>query len=41
MIEDNIYLRLQINNYIEGIMEQTNQKLEKYVTTFKKKVDVK
>lgn len=30
MIADNIVLRLKINNYIEGILEQTNQKLDRY-----------
>jgi len=38
MIQDNINLRLKINNYIDGILEQTNQKLEKYVSQSKKRI---
>ena len=41
MISDNIKLRLRINNYIDGILEQTNQKLEKYVSTYKKRAEQK
>ena len=36
MIEDDIQLRLKLNNYAEGILEQTNQKLEKFVNYFQK-----
>ena len=39
MILDNINLRLKQNNYIEGILEQTNQKMEKYVFQFQKKIE--
>ena len=38
MILDNINLRLKINNYAEGILEQTNQKMERYIHTFQKKI---
>eukprot|EP00347_Sterkiella_histriomuscorum_P003242 403365044 len=38
MILDNISLRLKQNNYIEGILEQTNQKMEKYVYNFQRRI---
>ena len=34
MIVDDINLRLKLNNYAEGILEQTNQKLEKFANYF-------
>jgi hypothetical protein len=37
MIADNIALRLKINGYAEGILEQTNQKLDRYVNMFAKR----
>ena len=37
MIGDNINLRLKMNNYIEGILEQTNQKMERMISGFNRK----
>jgi hypothetical protein len=39
MIIDNIELRKKINSYIEGITEQTNQKLENYAARQKRKAN--
>ncbi len=38
MITDNINLRLKMNNYIEGILEQTNQKMERMISGFSRKI---
>jgi len=38
MILDNINMRLKVNDYIEGILEQTNQKMDKLAQGFSRKL---
>lgn len=40
MIQENIKLRLKVNDLMEGLLDDVNRKYDKFVITYKKRSDI-